>query len=87
MFQVYQENIGLKKGGFSKKILLVGFSGIVDLLMEEEFHKWMKFKLRDGKILEDMFSQLKKIVKKEILVVEEDKDKQFYNGLIILTGK
>ena len=55
--------------------------------MEEEFHKWMKFKLRDGKILEDMFSQLKKIAKKEILVVEEDKDKQFYNGLIILIGK
>ncbi len=39
----------IEKVGFSKKILWVGFSGIVDLLMEEEFHKWMKFKLRDGK--------------------------------------
>ena len=28
---------------------------------------------------------MKKIVKREILVVEEDKDKLFYNGLIILT--
>jgi len=30
---------------------------------------------------------LKKIVKREILIVEEDKDKPFYNGLIILTDK
>ena len=55
--------------------------------MEEEFHKWMKYKLKDGKILEDMFLQLKKIVKKVTWPVEKDKDKQFYNGPTILTGK
>ena len=55
--------------------------------MEEEFHKWMKYKLKDGKILEDMFLQLKKIVRKETWGAEEDKDKQFYNGPIIPIGK
>jgi hypothetical protein len=45
----------LKKDGFLKKILLVGFSGTVDFVMEEEFLIWMKFRLKDGKILEDMF--------------------------------
>tara|TARA_B110000240_G_C13356989_1_gene392288 strand:+ start:125 stop:274 length:150 start_codon:yes stop_codon:yes gene_type:complete len=44
----------------------------------------MKFKSKDGKILEDMCRQLKKIVKKVISVVEKDKGKQYYNGLIIL---
>ena len=34
-----------------------------------------------------MFWLLKKTVKKETLVAEKDKDKQFYNGLIILIGK
>ena len=47
----------------------------------------MKFKLKDGKILEDTFWRLKKIVKKVILDVEKDKGKQFYNGLIILIDK
>jgi hypothetical protein len=37
LFLDYQENIGLKKGGFLKKILLVGFNGIADLQKEEEF--------------------------------------------------
>jgi hypothetical protein len=53
--QVCRENIGLKKDGFIKRILWVGFNGIADLLREEEFLIWMKFKLRDGKILEDMY--------------------------------
>jgi hypothetical protein len=47
----------------------------------------MKFKLKDGKISEDMFWQLKKIVKKVILVAEKDKGKPFCNGLMILIGK
>jgi len=47
----------------------------------------MKYKLKDGKILEDMFLQLKKIVRKETWGAEEDKDKQFYNGPIIPIGK
>ena len=34
-----------------------------------------------------MFWLLKKTVKKETLVAEKGKDKQFYNGLIILIGK
>jgi hypothetical protein len=36
-YQDYQENIGLKRDGFLKRILWVGFNGIVDILMEEEF--------------------------------------------------
>ena len=69
------------------KILQDGFNGIVDFVMEEEFLIQMKYKLKDGKILEDMFQLLKKIVKKAILDVGRDKDKQFCNGLIILIGK
>ncbi len=45
----------------------------------------MRYKLKGGKILEDMFWQLKKIVKKMILNVEEDKDKLYCNGPIILS--
>ena len=52
--QVYQEKNGWTKDGFIKKILLVGFSGIADLLMEDEFPTLMKFKLKDGKLLKDM---------------------------------
>ena len=66
LFQDYLESIRLKKDGFLKKILWVGFSGTVDFVMEEEFLIWMKFKLKDGKILEDTSWQLKKIVKKVI---------------------
>ena len=43
--------------------------------MEEEFHIWMKFKLKDGKILEDMCWRLKRIVKEVILVAGKDKGK------------
>ena len=64
--QVYQEKNGKRKVGFSKRILLDGFSGIVDFQMEEDFQKWMKFKLKDGKILQGMSKQLKKTVMKEI---------------------
>ena len=42
----------------------------------------MKSKLKDGKILEDMFWQLKKTVKKMIFSVEKDKDKRYFNGPI-----
>jgi len=45
----------------------------------------MKSKLKDGKILEDMFWQLKKIVKKMIWGAEEDRDKLYFNGLITLS--
>ena len=55
LFQDYLESIGLKKDGFLKKILWVGFSGIADFVTEEELSIWIKFKLKDGKILEDMF--------------------------------
>ena len=55
--------------------------------MGEEFHIQMKYKLKGGKILEDMFWPLKKIVKKETWAVEKDKDKLSYNGLTILTDK
>ena len=44
----------LDKGWILKKILLVGFSGIVDLQMEGEFPTLIKFKLKDGKLLKDM---------------------------------
>ena len=64
--QVYQEKNGKRKVGFSKRILLDGFSGIVDFQMEEDFQKWMKFKSKDGKILQGMSKQLKKTVTKEI---------------------
>ena len=47
----------------------------------------MKYKLKDGKILEDMSWPLKKIVKKVTWDVEKGKGKQFYNGLIIPTDK
>ena len=47
----------------------------------------MKYKLKGGKILEDMSWPLKKIVKKVTWVVEKDKGKQFCNGLTILTDK
>ena len=57
------------------------------MLTVEELLRLMKYKLKGGKISEDTSWQLKKIVKREILVVEEDKDKLFYNGLIILTDK
>ena len=88
LFQDYLESIGLKKDGFLKKILWVGFSGTVDFVMEEEFLIWMKFRLKDGKILEDMFQQLKRIVKKEIQVVEKDRDKQYYSGhMTLIKGK
>ena len=56
----YHENNGQKKDGFLKKILWVGFSGTVDIVMEEELLIQMKFKLKDGKILRDTFQQLKK---------------------------
>ena len=55
LFQVYRGNIGLKKVGFLRKIHWVGFNGTVDLPMEEEFLTLIKFKLKDGKILEGMF--------------------------------
>ena len=87
MYQDYRENIGSKKVGFLRKIHLDGFSGIADLQMEEEFLILMRYKLRDGKILEDTYWQLKKIVKRVILGVEEDKDKPFYNGPIIPIDK
>ena len=62
------KNVKLSKtfDGFLKKIHWVGFNGTVDLLMEEEYLILMKLKLKDGKISEDMFQQLKKIVKKVI---------------------
>ena len=44
----------------------VGFNGTVDLKMEEEFQVLIKFKLKDGKILQGMSKQLKKTVMKEI---------------------
>jgi len=44
----------------------------------------MKFKSRGGKISEDTCQQLRKIVKKAISAAEKDKDKQYYNGLMIL---
>tara|TARA_Y100001936_G_C15415215_1_gene331825 strand:- start:351 stop:497 length:147 start_codon:yes stop_codon:yes gene_type:complete len=47
----------------------------------------MKFKLKDGKISEDMFWLLRKIAKKATSVVEKDKGKQYYNGHMILIGK
>jgi hypothetical protein len=66
---------------------LVGFNGIADIQMEEEFLILMRFKLKDGKILEDMFWQLKRIVKKETLVVEKGKGRLFCSGLTILTDR
>ena len=35
-----------------KKIMMfvVGFSGIVDIFLEEESPKWMKFRLSDGEL-------------------------------------
>ena len=86
-YQDYQENTGLKRDGFSKRILWVGFNGIVDILMEEEFLRQTKSKLKDGKTLEDTFWQQKKIVKKVTQDVERDKDKQYYSGLTIHTDK
>ena len=77
----------IEKGWIFKEDHWVGSNGIADSLMEEEFHKWMKFKSKDGKILEDTFLQLKKIVKRVILDVESDKDKLFYNGLTTPIGK
>ena len=53
--------------------------------MDEEFIILMKSKLKDGKILEDMFWQLKKIVKKMISGAEEDRDKLYFNGLTALS--
>ena len=47
----------------------------------------MKFKLRDGKLLEDTCPRLKKIVMKVMLAVEKDKGKQFYNGPMTLLFK
>ena len=52
--QVYQEKNGWIKDGYIKKILLVGFNGIADLKMEDVFLVQMKFKLKDGKLLDDM---------------------------------
>ena len=66
------------------KIHWDGFNGTAGLQMGEEFLILMKFKLRDGKILEGTCQQLKKTVKKAILAVEKDRDKQFYNGPMIL---
>ena len=40
----YQEKSGLKRDGFLKKIHWVGFNGIVDLKMEEEFWILIRFK-------------------------------------------
>ena len=84
LFQVYQENIGLKKVGFSKRILWDGFNGTAGSQMVEEFLIWTKYKLKDGKILEGMYQQLKKTVKKVISVVGKDRDKPFYNGPMTL---
>jgi len=53
--------------------------------MEEEFIILMKSKLKDGKILEDMFWQLKKIVKKMTLDAEEGRDKLYFSGLTTLS--
>ena len=83
--QDFQENIGVKKDGSLKKILQDGFNGIVDFVMEEEFLTQMKYKLKDGKILEDMFWQLKKIVKKMTLDAEEGRDKLYFSGLTTLS--
>ena len=57
LYQASQENIGSKKVGFSKKTHWDGFNGTADLLMEEGFPIWMKFKLKGGKILEDTYWQ------------------------------
>ena len=59
-------NRGLFINGLIKRQLRIGNYGIADLVQEEEFLKLMKSKLKGGKILKDMFQQLKKIVKKMI---------------------
>ena len=75
----------IDKGWIFKEDPLVGFSGIVDLKMEEEFLIWMKFKLKDGRRLAiDIAQQLKKIAKRVISNVEEDKDRLYCNGHTIL---
>ena len=84
LFQVYRGNIGLKKVGFTRKILWDGFNGTADSLMVEELPTWTKFKLKDGKILEGTCQQYKKTVRKVILVAEKNRDKQYYNGPTIL---
>ena len=52
--RVYQESTGWKKVGSLKKILWDGFSGTVDLQMEDVFQMLTLFKLKGGKILHDM---------------------------------
>ena len=47
------EKNGKIKDGYSKKILWDGFNGIVDIQMVGDFQKSTKFKLKDGKILQD----------------------------------
>ena len=85
--QGFQENIVCKRAVYLDRILQVGFSGIVDLLMEEEFQQWMRYKLKDGSILEDMFQQQRKTVKKVILDAEKDRDKLYCNGIMTLIDK
>ena len=47
----------IKKDGYLKKILLVGFNGTVDFQWEDVYLILIKFKLRDGKILQDTSKQ------------------------------
>ena len=35
-------------------MFVVGFSGIVDIFLEEESPKWMKFRLSDGELFADI---------------------------------
>ena len=64
---------------------MVGFSGIVDLQMEEESLRLIKFKFPDGRPLAlGILVVLKKIVLKNFLAVEESKGKPYFSGHIIL---
>ena len=74
----------IDKGWILMKTLLVGFNGIADLKMGEEYLKLIKCKLKDGKLLAiGTVQQLKKIAKRVIYSVEEDKGRLCCNGLII----
>ena len=75
----------IDKGWIFKKILLVGFNGIVDLQTVDVSQRSTKYKLKDGKLLEiGTFRRLKKIVKKVTYIVEEDRGKRCFNGPITL---
>lgn len=73
---------GVKKVGYIRKIHVVGFSGIVDIIWVAGV-KMTKDKSNDGLLCADILCKLNIIVVRETFSVAQDKDRRYCTGLMI----